>query len=467
MSDKKSLLKEALIQYQEIKEAANTLAAKKLSDEFPEKFNKYLNEELNKKKDNESTNVDEINKESTELDESNKKNEDVEMNDKKEVSKKTKKNEELNESEKNTKKSDKKINESKKNKKEKVNESYYEDDDFDDVDLTAKEAGIDLDSQDFGDAEFDLEKIEKEIEAMDEMSSDLEENRETEFTHKDSVSYGEKDGVAFSKKVDKLKSLIEEIENEIQNDGVEEPTEHDSDDEKILTDDELNSILDEIDNVGGLDQEHDDLPSDEIDEHQGSSHSTARKQTAKLPRQGADYRKSRKRYDMRESTEKLKNLMETNKKTTKSLNEERKKMKKLVGLVEGYKNALKKYRDQLQSMSVFNTNLAHVNNILVNEDLALNTDDKVKIIKEFKRIDSITESEKKYKKIISENKKKGKKQIKENLDDKLNKNSTISSSSKKALDEVVEKTAYNNNEHIDKMKRLSEYIENRGQKKRL
>lgn len=459
MDDKKSLLKEALIQYQEIKEAANALASKKLAEEFPEKFNKYLNEELNKKKDNESTEVDDINKESTKLDESLEKKEEEKMKNEKEVNEKTEKKEELKESEKETKKSDEKINESKTDKKEKVNETY-ENDEFNDIDLRAKEAGIDL--EDVGDAEFDLDKIEQEIQAMDETATELEEKRDTDFAHKDSVSYGEKDGIAFSKKVEKLKSLIEELENEIQQEGMEEPTEPSSDGEQILTDDDLNSILDEINDVAG-----DDLPSDDMDEHHGHAWSTAQRQTAKLPQQGAEYRDSRKRYAMREGTEKLKNLMEANKKTTKSLNEERKKMKKMVELVEGYRNALKKYRDQLQSMSVFNTNLAHVNNILVNEDLALSIDDKINIIKEFKEIDSITESEKKYKKILSENQKGRKNQLKENLDEKISKKSTINASSKKTLDEVIEKTAYSNNEQINKIKKLSEYIEGRGQKKRL
>ena len=54
-------------------------------------------------------------------------------------------------------------------------------------------------------------------------------------------------------------------------------------------------------------------------------------------------------------------------------------------------------------MAIFNTNLAHVNNLLVNESLALTQDDKIKIINEFKKVDSIAESQKKYKTFLNRN----------------------------------------------------------------
>ena len=56
----------------------------------------------------------------------------------------------------------------------------------------------------------------------------------------------------------------------------------------------------------------------------------------------------------------------------------------MTTLVEQYKAAIEKYRDQLKEMATFNTNLAHVNNLLVNEGLALTQEDKIKIINEFK-----------------------------------------------------------------------------------
>ncbi|MFW6273100.1 MAG: hypothetical protein ACOC2U_04915, partial [bacterium] len=110
---------------------------------------------------------------------------------------------------------------------------------------------------------------------------------------------------------------------------------------------------------------------------------------------------------------------------------------------------------------VFNTNLAHVNNLLVNEELALTYEDKVKIINEFKKIDSIVESQKSYKNLLSEMKS-NKKPISENIEDKVS--NSVQPSSKKKLDEAVEKTAYENNKHISNMKKLIEYAENRGKR---
>jgi protein subunit release factor A len=101
-------------------------------------------------------------------------------------------------------------------------------------------------------------------------------------------------------------------------------------------------------------------------------------------------------------------------------------------LVEGYKSAIDKCRIQLKEMAVFNTNLAHVNNLLVNEELALTQDDKIKIINEFKKVNSITESQNRYKALISEMKE-GKKTISESIERKAA--ASIQPSSKQKLDE--------------------------------
>jgi len=47
--NKKSILTEALTDYNEIMEAANFTAKNKLAEEFPEKFNQFLNEEKKEK----------------------------------------------------------------------------------------------------------------------------------------------------------------------------------------------------------------------------------------------------------------------------------------------------------------------------------------------------------------------------------------------------------------------------------
>lgn len=154
----------------------------------------------------------------------------------------------------------------------------------------------------------------------------------------------------------------------------------------------------------------------------------------------------------------MKSLIEENKKLTKEVNNAKKSFDKAEHLVENYKNHLEKYRNQLREMAVFNTNLANVNNLLVNEELALTTKDKISIINKFKNIDSIDESDKTYGGILNEMKS-AKKTISENVEEKVSR--TIGQSAKQKIDEVIEKTAYQNNEHVNKIKKLMKYVDNR------
>jgi hypothetical protein len=86
-----------------------------------------------------------------------------------------------------------------------------------------------------------------------------------------------------------------------------------------------------------------------------------------------------------DESKKLGSLIKENKELTKRVNETKKYKQSVSTLLENYKTALEKYRNQLKEMAIFNTNLAHVNNLLVNESLALTQDDKIKIINEFKK----------------------------------------------------------------------------------
>ncbi|MFW6246612.1 MAG: hypothetical protein ACOC22_00350 [bacterium] len=222
-----------------------------------------------------------------------------------------------------------------------------------------------------------------------------------------------------------------------------------------ISDEEIDAILQQDnDNMGDMEDVNETLPHT-------ITHSNARQTGAQ---NHTNYGKeSRLRHAMREGTDKkVHGLINENKKLIKKLNESKKYKESVSGLVESYKTALEKYRNQLKEMAVFNTNLAHVNNLLVNEELALTHDDKIKIINEFKVVNTIAASQDKYKSFINEMKQ-NKKTMTENFEDKMS--TSIQPSSKQKLDEVVEKTAYENNDHINKMKKLIEYVENRGNKK--
>jgi len=225
-------------------------------------------------------------------------------------------------------------------------------------------------------------------------------------------------------------------------------------DEEPITDKDVEAVL------GGS-----GVSESEIEESKTQTLANMKKVTATIP--GKGYRDTAAANKMRsglqtESDKKLGGLIDENKKLTKQLNETKKYKQSVTTLVEQYKSALEKYRNQLKEMATFNTNLAHVNNLLVNETLALTQDDKIKIINEFKKIDTIAESQKKYKAILTEMKG-SRKTLTENIENKVS--ASIQPSSKQKLDEVVEKTAYENNEHINRMKHLIEYVEKSRSKK--
>lgn len=216
-----------------------------------------------------------------------------------------------------------------------------------------------------------------------------------------------------------------------------------------------------------LPEQEEETYKPEIEEALGVSHATNKITTAHNPR--PDYASSPAAVERRRpstqgvyESKRIESLIKENKLLTKKLNETKKLKESATSLVESYKTALEKYRNQLKEMAVFNTNLAHVNNLLVNESLALTQDDKIKIINGFKKVDSITESQNVYKNFLSEMKETNKKTITESIEGKVS--ASIQPSSKQKLDEVVEKTAYANSEHITHMKKLISYVENRGKK---
>ena len=217
------------------------------------------------------------------------------------------------------------------------------------------------------------------------------------------------------------------------------PTEPMIDEDPMVTEEDIQNVLgageQPVDETMSISISAGTVTSGKLGDHEGT-HGRFRKQ-------GTD-----------ESQKKIGALIQENKSLTKKLNE----VKKLIPLTEQYKVALDKYRNQLKEMAVFNTNLAHVNNLLVNEELALTQDDKIKIINEFKKVDSIADSQKKYKSVLTEMKE-SKKTLTESVEAKVS--VSIQPSSKQKLDEV---TAYKDDAHINKMKKLIEYVERRDKK---
>lgn len=537
--EKTSIIKEALTDYNAIRDAAEANAKKKLAEEYPEKFNSLIKEEINKNKAKESYKKVDDAKES-EKDEINTNKESVMKKEEKE----TKKVEETagkgKPFEKNPKKieaveEDVKITDTvgdgdpydKKVKGEKMVSEEREKEfmadvetetpntakgsaekgnrftekiknptsgkpmsnlkeEFDITELNVSQVGNALENAGeedeiyIDDEEISMNEIEDEIAAMDSLGDELE------------PEVGENDAY---NQLYELKNQLDEIlqsmggvqeqknnggqgankvnlggptEPMIDEDGLEEMHAVDGTDGKRFGNSNQVAQLHQgnplIDEIEITDADIDNaFAQEEVDETIAMPHPNKRVTTATLP--GKEYQSAgnveRMRFAMRETEKKIGGLIEENKKLTKKLNETKKYKQSVSTLVEQYKGALEKYRNQLKEMATFNTNLAHVNNLLVNESLALTQEDKIKIINEFKKVDSIAESQKKYKDILTEMQS-SRKTLTESIETKVS--ASIQPSSKQKLDEVVEKTAYEDNQHINKMKRLIEYVEKRGKK---
>lgn len=171
-----------------------------------------------------------------------------------------------------------------------------------------------------------------------------------------------------------------------------------------------------------------------------------------------DYAKNKVRLALqKESIEKLQkrinSLVNENFELTKMANKAKETVNEIKKINESYKDSIEKYRKQLTEMALVSTNIANVNNILVNESLALSFEDKKKIISEFNNVKTVDESEATHKKIIKEYSE-AKKTIKESVEQKIQ-STVIESSSSEEVSKNVEGSAIN--EHVEKIKKLSTY----------
>ena len=501
-NEKKSILKEALTDYNEIMEAADANAKKKLAEEFPEKFKSILKEELNKNKSaKESYKKIDGDKESDVVDKTEEKNESVMKKDVKETVKveRTVKNGKpfedkpkaktanMNEEEIDAVENEEELNEER--EKEFVKKKHESDEpnfakgteeekgkkftkkvnassgtpmanklkeNYDMTELDADMVDDTIDAADEEDEFLTMEDIEAEIANMENLGEELdvmEEGNENDPFE---------ELVKMRNHLDEMISKLGGVQEQKNNGGLGA--------NKVNPGGPTTSMIDEVgEQITDADIEEilnqkfgseDDSEIEESMEHT-QTHDIARKAGA---HNHTNYGKGeRLRYAMKEGEEKkVQSLISENKKLMKKLNETKKYKESVTTLVENYKSALEKYRGQLKEMAVFNTNLAHVNNLLVNEELALTQEDKIKIINEFKNVNTITESQNKYMSFINEMKE-NKKTITESMKNKMG--ASIQPSSKQKLDEVVEKTAYENNEHLTRMKKIIETIERSDKKK--
>lgn len=474
--NKISIIDEAIADLQKINETADKKALERMKRELPERFESLLKEELNK-----------IN---------NKKEESV----KKESVKDNVANEPINEGTKTD------------IKKESLDETYEIDlrelsiDDIEEAYDEAKSS----DEFEISSDEIDITDVEEELEKLEGMSSEIEEMQEAEDAndpfHEKLKNLHKMIGEMIDNEnnVDEMHNGVDKKEIEAMHNGDLSPSVIEEDYDPAFINAIIGGVaalitakgvapfiarlrekypnvadkLDEKDknddSVNEVEHESKDHEDHDVDEAHGVSYSAGKVRAGSLPNQGAEYRdraghsRNRKQWS-NESIEKFKaqkqtmekrmnSLISENKKLTKSLVEnkiDKKQLEKLTEDHKKFKNTLVKYRDQLSEMAVFNTNLAGVNSILLDESLALTSDDKKEIVNRFKKVKTITESENTFKNVLSEMKK-SKKTLDESVEEKVSKTIDKSSSEK-----VVEQTAYVN-EHVNKIKKLMNYVDNHG-----
>ena len=209
-------------------------------------------------------------------------------------------------------------------------------------------------------------------------------------------------------------------------------------------------VSENIENLN-LDDDQNKEPQEEeqVDESHGSQLSLNKRAGADVqPRpEYAQYKENKLRAGIQEGVNKrIETLINENKKLKKQLseiNEGTTKLSKTVdeknNLLEKYTNVLENYRTRLNEMVVFNTNLANVNNLLVNEDLTLNSKDKERIIESFKTVSTIEESKNKYGELLVEMKSTTSSNI-QNIAKKVD--TIVESSSKQLVNEMVEQTSF-------------------------
>ena len=209
--------------------------------------------------------------------------------------------------------------------------------------------------------------------------------------------------------------------------------------------------------------EEDREEEEKVDEIHGQSFSAGKVRAGSLPNDGAGYRdreghsRNRGQWSARNENyqKRMTSLIEENKKLTVTAQEANGKNEELKKVVETYNENLEKYRNQLQEMAVLNTNIANVNDILIKES-NLTTEEKQEIINKFKDVGEINESEKIHKEILSEMKEDNKETLDESIEEKIT--DTLGESSSKLVEQVVEKTAFVGNAHIDEIKKKMNYM---------
>lgn len=410
----KNLLKDALADYNAIKEEAINIAKDRLAKTMPDAIENFLKEEMERSLEESSI----VDTEETMIDDQ----ESSVMDTMKDVDSPVSESEE----------------EIEKDHKEDVMEDEKETSDVGD-DLTAEaieDALKELDgdeSIDEHDISFEVDFDEDSLNIKNVQSGDQEFD-DVEFELEDS-ELSDDEG-SDETKMDTDVDL--EIDTDVESDETSPEISDDVDSEDTESDDdELEEDID-IDDINIDELEEED---DEVEE--GLSHVMTHQNAKQVGSEGNVNRQKEKnlRPGVR-SESKLKGDLEKLIKENDELKE--------INL--GFKDALTKYKKQLYEMAVFNANLSHVNNLFVEH--TTNEDEKKEILSKYKTVSTIDESKKLYNDFVTKlNESKSKKKtIEEMANDSRN-----GDSGSQKLNESISDTSSDSG--IKAIKYMMNYIE--------
>ncbi len=297
------------------------------------------------------------------------------------------------------------------------------------------------------DDDLTAEAIEEALKELDEMEMNEEELDEHNISFEvdfDEDSFEIKNIEADGKELDDIEFELD-LEDEDMSDEVE--SEDDSEIELEVSDDEVEMEDEsEEDLEEEMDLEDIDLDSLEEEEVEESLSHVITHQNAKQAgsHNHVNYQKEKNLRPGVKAESKLK----------ADLNKVLKENEELRQINLEFKDALNKYKTQLYEMAVFNANLSHVNNLFVEHTTS--TDEKKEILSKYKSVSTIEESKKLYSEFANKlnESKSNKKTIEEMVSDSRNGDS----GSQKLNESISQPSA---NDGIKAIKYMMNYIENK------
>jgi hypothetical protein len=399
----RNLLKDALAEYNAIKEEAIIVAKNRLAKSMPDVIEKFLKEELEK---------------GLEMKEESMLNQEGGIN---------AENGSQIDHMKNGDSGSKTIGESEEDDMELTEEDDMEDDE-ELTEYAIKEALAEL--------EEGMYEEEEDVENLDEHDLELE----LDFNDKGLSIKGVSDGEDFDfedmESDEEFEDEYELVDDESNDVDMEDEIEVDMEDE---SDDE-----DEMESEDDLDLDSlEDEEEDEIEDvkKEGLSHVISHQNARQVGSEGnLNYGKAER---LRQESA-----------LKKDINKLIKENEELRSINLEFKDALKKYKTQLYEMAVFNANLSHVNNLFVEHTTTVN--EKKEILNKFKSVATIEESKSVYNQFVStlnESKK-----AKKTIEEMVQKPSVGGDSGSQKLNESLQSKEDDN---IKAIKKMMKYIETR------